>query len=144
MFRIDLTKAREVSFSPLPPGKYVVEVTGVESVQSRNGLPGIRFELSVLFPVELAATDAADPSELAGRRLFDSFYQDAKDVGPSRFRQAMLALGFPPEELEGVFEFSEEDVIGRMALVTVRTRTVNERAFDKVTLWEPYVEEDFS
>ena len=141
MFQIDLTGAREFeSFEAVPPGKYVVEISGVQQVTSSKGLPGIRLEMTILYPLELMGS--TDPNAVIGRRLWDSFYQDAQAVGPSRFRQAFLALGFPPEELDGLFQFDEADVIGRTAVVTTRVRTYEGRNYARVTLWEPHVEED--
>jgi hypothetical protein len=104
---LNLTNAK--GFEPLPAGEYRVVVDSVVAKDSKQGNPMLSWTFTVL------------DEDFANRKLFANHVLN-NDIALSRLRAALVAFGFPPEELEGEVDLNVDDLKGLEAVAVVQIR----------------------
>ena len=100
---VDFTEVEELEYSPLPSGRYLVNIVEAEEREG-NEYPYIAFVYEV---VEGQDSDSDD--EVAGRKLFDNVSLSPKALW--RFKSLLRCLGYEEKDLGGSLEIEPEELL---------------------------------
>lgn len=123
---VDFTNVQGSGFELLPRGDYLLRVANAEERDSQSSEHQY---LNVEFEV-------VDPSEFAGRKVWDSMSYSPKALW--KLKDFLLATGVTEEELAGEFEFDPADLNGVEVYAKIVQKADNRNAEEMRNIIQKY------